>query len=81
MKCPHCNYEDEGTVIDGDYVASSREHDEHFRVECSEVVLEQDSNYNTTVQPDIVATRGYGWMKETRNVYACAACGILFICI
>lgn len=79
MKCPHCNYEDRGTVTDdGDYVVGSREHGEHFSIRTTEqpVNLNGGTFY---IQPEITAERGFGFGRQKQDVYACASCGILFI--
>ncbi len=80
MKCPHCNYEDQGHISDdGKWVEADKREGEHFSVEVAEVSLKDDDQYPTCFTPELQATRGYGWLKESRSVHACASCGILFI--
>jgi len=80
MECPHCKYEDQGKIEDGNWVQSLKKGGKHFIIENEMTeVSKDDCGFGTEIQPDICARRGWGFREERLSVYACAACGILFI--
>lgn len=79
MKCPHCKYEDDGDIVDGKWVESKKEHGAHYSISTEEFDSTRGSESYHKCQPSIIAERGYGYRQESRSVYACASCGILFI--
>lgn len=81
MKCPHCKYEDNGDIVDGQWVDSAKEHGDHFSISTIETTVEvgDENQSRFYVQPDIEAYRGYGYRRSSYSVYACGSCGILFI--
>jgi hypothetical protein len=80
MECPHCKYEDQGKIEDGNWVQSLKKNGDHFVIETEETEVSRDDyGYPNRIQPDIYARRGWGYKEARHSVFACAACGILFI--
>lgn len=79
MKCPHCKYEDNGDIVDGKWVASKKEHGDHFSISTEEFDPTPGTESYHTCQPSIIAEHRYGFSRGCRSVYGCASCGILFI--